>query len=208
MQNAELISRLMRSDIGQKLQADYAAENLEARRKLVKEIAKVRAEAAKEILPLKAADEKAKKAASDAYEAYKKANEAATVAEAWLLSAKSRRDVRVNALERELRDTIPDFVREAYDKICALEQETMRHSVNSYRRDDRKADSSTGRTFVEYYSDYPSLEERLIAIRLAKKEIFEEWPLAAMSDGELRNRFKAMLEALPKIEIRLAGKSL
>ena len=190
-----LLERLERSEIGQKLQNDFQNETLAKRKAAVGEIKQITAKEIKVLPGLLEAREKAQAGVKAAQQALQKAKEAYDRAFSEKHTARIQADMRRTQQEKILRDSAPaeiDAFKAEMNKLLDLTRskgsEVSDHGHRSIIDDKWKR---------KVYSNSKAVNDRLAYLLSAVRET-EEFKLQALEPEKLEARFKEIRRKLPQ----------
>lgn len=199
-QNA-VITRLLHSELGKKIEKEIQDEQLHARKKLLSEIHQQK-DRRKQLPALQDEIDLAEKAMLDAKNKYQELEAKYRQCHCDKYTLENSIQSRINRLKLELRNTQPDYIGECIKWIdkeivtCQNMPEVVKSNVD---RSKFRLLPSGAKALRQTYSNRPSVVTRLHHLRIMKEDILK-WQHQAFSVEEMTTEFERMKKELPQIE--------
>ncbi len=190
-----LLERLERSEIGQKLQNDFQNETLAKRRKAAAEIKQINAELTKALPALLQAREKAEGAVKAAEEVLEKAKETYDRAYGDEHNVRVRAHARRNEQEQILRGCSPGELDKFKEEMNRLLDLTRSKGIRSSDHGHRSIIDDKWKP--KFYSDSNAVHARLAYLLSAIRET-EELKLQALEPEKLTARLQELRRKMPQ----------
>lgn len=196
-----VINRLVQSEAGRKAAADIMRDHTAERMDLKSRAEKLRRERGERTRELADAEAAARKRVEAARRELSEAEQAHRQSDMAHRQAAAHYTARIQKLERQLRATAPATIDEFIAWLDDAADECRATVITEKARKTDKLNTHTSEPVKEYFSNAPSLRNRLETIKAARQEA-ERLKDLVLDHTDVQERLDALRDNLPAVEMQ------